>query len=86
MNIKLSPFSIQDLDESRKYYNEQKESLGDEFVTAVLETFERIKVNHNQFPVVLNKMRKANIERFPFCVFFVVELHHVYVLGIFHDS
>lgn len=51
MNIRISPFAEIDLQESIRFYNEQKEGLGDEFAIMLNNTFERIIKNPNQFPL-----------------------------------
>ncbi len=86
MKLKISAFAENDLEESIKHYNEQKDGLGVEFVEAIIETFNRIKENPNQFPKEYKQMRKARTERFPVKVFFVVKDTIAYILGIFHAS
>jgi len=86
MKLKISPFAELDLEESIVHYNEQKEGLGIEFAESVVSTFDRIKENPNQFPKEYKEMRKAETERFPFKVLFIVKDTIGYVLGIFHTS
>lgn len=86
MRLKLSPFAEKDLEESIEYYNERRDDLGNEFANSVSNTFEKIKENPNQFPVEFKEMRKAQTERFPFNIFFVVNNTIGYILGIFHSS
>ena len=86
MNIKLSPFAEQDLDESKEYYDQQKIGLGDEFISEIVEKFELIKQNPKQFPIQYKKMQKATLDRFSFGIFYIVKNLTIYVLGIFHSS
>lgn len=86
MKIKISPYALNDLDESIKYYNLQKEELGNDFAKNIDKVLKRIKNNPNQFPVTYKEMRIVRTEKFPFNVFFVVKGKTNYVLGIFHTS
>ncbi|MBT3208842.1 MAG: type II toxin-antitoxin system RelE/ParE family toxin [Bacteroidetes bacterium] len=86
MNIKISPFAEQDLERSIKWYNSEKDELGNEFAKEISHIFERIRTNSLQFPKEYRKMQKAKTKKFPFNVFFVVKEKSVYILGIFHSS
>ena len=86
MKLKLSPFSEEDLDESIKYFNSQKDGLAYKFVNEVVNTFNRILENHTQFPKLFKDLRKAKTSTFSFNIFFVCDDEYVYVLGIFHTS
>ncbi len=86
MKIKISPFADEYIDESVKYYNNQKDGLGTEFAKEVNETFKRIKENPKQFPSEYKQLQRAGTRRFPFNVFFVVKDFIGYVLGVFHTS
>ena len=86
MNIRISPFAEIDLQQSIQFYNEQKEGLGDKFAIMLNDTLERIIKNPNQFPLAYRNIKKAQLERFPFIVFFVIEQSTCYILGIFHSS
>ncbi len=86
MKLKISPFAKNDLTESIKYYNKQRENLGGNFAEIDSETFKRIKDNPYQFQKEYKEMRKAKTERFPFKIFFVVNNSNGYILGIFHSS
>jgi hypothetical protein len=86
MKIRLSQFAEDDLQISIDHYNSQKENLGFEFINEVDNTFKRIKENYKQFPIIYKNVRKANINRFPFNIFFIIESTQVFILGIFHSS
>lgn len=86
MRIRISPFAEKDLQESIEFYNKQKEGLGDDFADVIDYTIERIKENPNQFSAEYKEIKKAQIKRFPFNIFFVVEDSTCYILGVFHTS
>ncbi len=70
MRLKLSPFALTDLKDSIEYYNQQQEGLGNDFADKINAAFERIKDNPKQFPKAYKVMRKAQVERFSFNIFF----------------
>ncbi|MDF1548047.1 MAG: type II toxin-antitoxin system RelE/ParE family toxin [Bacteroidales bacterium] len=86
MKLKISPFAEEDLEESIEYYNIRKQGLGYEFARTVSDTFDRIKENPLQFPYEYKEMRKAQIDKFPFNIYFVIKNPVGYILGIFHSS
>ena len=82
----ISPKAEQDLKNSRNYYNEQKENLGNEFVADVKTTVKRIEENPLQFPKYKKEIRKANTNRFPFAILFFVKDTLVNIFAIFNFS
>lgn len=87
-NYKLfvNKFAEEDLENSTEYYNKQQQGLGNEFLLKVKEVILRIEDNPYQFPKIEKEARQANINRFPFAVFFVVEKNLINVFSIFHFS
>jgi len=86
MKIKLSPFAEQDINETKEFYNLQKDGLGDKFTNEINEIFNRIKENPNQFPKIYKQMRSAQVNHFPFGTFFIIEQSNAYILDKFHSS
>ncbi len=82
----INKFAKDDIENSVEYYNEQQQGLGNEFLLEVKSVILRIENNPYQFPKVEKKARKANVSRFPFAVFFVVEGDFISVFSIFHLS
>jgi len=52
------------------WYEDEREGLGSELLTAVQETIERIAQNPRRFPIVYRDLRQAFVPRFPYLVFF----------------
>lgn len=85
-NLKINPFAELDLEDSFEYYENQKEGLGEEFLSEVKTTLKRITENPDQFPKSSKDVRKALIDRFPFIIFFYVKEAIINVFAIFHCS
>lgn len=84
--IIINPFAELDLQVAFEWYELQKEKLGIKFIHQVDKIIERIKSNPKQFPKVYKKIRRANVNRFPFGVFFIVHANTAIVFAIFHNS
>ena len=59
--------------DSRKYYERQQPGLGDELVDEVDRVFLLISANPKLHAVVHNDIRKAVVNRFPFCIYYIAE-------------
>lgn len=82
----INKFAEKDLENSKKYYNEQSEELGTVFLLDLKATIKRIEQNPFQFPKIEKEARKANLDKFPFSVFFVVDNLLISIFSIFHTS
>lgn len=85
--IILSPEAEEELISSMEFYEQKMLGLGEDFVLEVDNTFDRIKINPEQFPKIKKKqVRKAWLKRFPFGIYFAVNDTIINILAIFHHS
>jgi len=85
--IIISPEAESELIVSKEFYENKKEGLGKEFVQEIDKTIDKIVENPEQFPKVKRKqVRKANVNRFPFGVYFAVKDTIINILSVFHFS
>ena len=68
------------------WYEEQRPGLGEEFLTAVDTTFDAIEQIPGMFRRVHGEVRRANVSRFPYAVFYGIEPREVVVLTILHTA
>ena len=73
-----------DLRQVRDYYEQQRESLGRRFVSAVVDAIDVITERPGSFPQVHADLRRAIVKRFPYGVFFRVVGDVVRVVAIIH--
>jgi plasmid stabilization system protein ParE len=73
-----------DFDEAFDWYEAQRPGLGTDFAAEVHKVFDRISANPLLHRLVLQDVRKAVIQRFPYSVFYRVEATQVLVLAVFH--
>jgi plasmid stabilization system protein ParE len=71
----------------KDFYDDRMSGLGNEFLIELEKSFDRILNNPEQFPKYKNRLvKKAQVDRFPFSVFFAVKGQVINVLAIFHQS
>jgi plasmid stabilization system protein ParE len=67
---------------ARDYYEQRLAGLGDEFVTAAEQLFERIAGMPQMYGVVSGDVRRAKLRRFPYVVYYRVLTDQVVVLAV----
>ena len=82
--IIIRPAADDDLDAARAWYEEKQRGLGNEFLANIGETLEKIRQRPDFGILVHKRMRRANVRRFPYGVFYIVETHRVVVVGVLH--
>jgi plasmid stabilization system protein ParE len=70
--------------DARDWYEQQRAGLGDEFVTAVEQLFERISSMPEMYGVVTGDVRRAKLRRFPYVVYYRVLTDQVVVIAVLH--
>ncbi len=70
--------------EAREWYDRQAAGLGRDFVSALDTTLARIAASPKHFAEIRPGIRKANLARFPYSVFFESRPGHILVVAVFH--
>lgn len=65
--------SREDVRQAARWYESRKPGLGREFITQVRETFASVMSRPLSFPQAHRQMRRVQLRRFPYGVFFVAE-------------
>ena len=86
LEIRLRPEAEQDLADAAAWYEEQRQGLGHEFLDEVLTMLSSIAKNPLMYPDVYRNTRRAVIHRFPFSVYFRVEIETIVVVAVMHGS
>ena len=68
------------------WYEEQRAGLGEEFLAAVDAAFDAIGQIPEIFRRVHGEVRRANVSRFPYAVFYRIDPKNVVVLTILHTA
>lgn len=81
----LHPEIHQELESARKWYDQMSYSLADEFLRCFVVTLDQIYRNPEMYAVVEAGLRKANLRRFPYQVFYGIGVDQVFILGLIHS-
>lgn len=75
-----------DITSGYDWYERQREGLGAEFIGEISATLNAVQAQPLRFPVVLGKLHRALVHRFPYGVFFVARNDEVIVVAAMHLS
>jgi toxin ParE1/3/4 len=84
--VVLRDEAIAEFDKAFDDYESQRPGLGVDFAGRVQQVFDRIAANPRVHSVVFADVRKAVVQRFPYCVFYRAEASRVEVIAVFHTS
>ena len=68
------------------WYEERCPGLGDQFLDALRTTIRAVQRNPSHFGIRFSDLRRANLERFPYAVWFVHRVEGVYILAVLHHK
>lgn len=75
-----------EFDDAVDWYERRRRGLGVRFARAVRSRLDLIAADPLRFPIVDLDIREANVPRFPFAIYYVVEPTVILVLSVFHTS
>ncbi len=84
--IRFSAAAKQDTREAKNWYAEQRQGLDLEFRAALDRTIDRIEAFPESYAVVYKDVRRANLHRFPYAVFYHRRESGWFVLGVVHHA
>lgn len=84
--VTIRPAADIDLAEAREWYEARRIGLGDEFLASVAQAFAALEESPAQFPMYHHPYRRVLIERFPYKVFFTINVDAVIVFRILHAA
>jgi plasmid stabilization system protein ParE len=82
--VRLLQPAEQEMVDAAAYYEVQVRGLGDDFLKKVESAIFDIANNPAQWPVVSQNIRRRLIHRFPYGLFYRIDLDEVVVLAIAH--
>lgn len=84
--LSIRPEAEQDTAEARDWYEDQRDGLGDEFLTALEEVFARIREFPEMYAAEYRGVRRAGLSRFPYVVYYRITRGSLEVLAVLHGS
>ena len=86
IRTRFSSAAEKDLLAAQEWYARQRPGLDLSFRDELDRTLAQIRAHPASFPILHEKIRRANLRRFPYGVFYVVRVDHVFILGVIHHS
>ena len=85
-NVVFTALADDDVANSINWYNEQRANLGDEFFAELIVEIKKLQNDFLQHRIVFESLRKINLKRFPFQVFYeqVDEQELIVIIAVFH--
>ncbi len=71
--------------ETFHWYERRRAGLGSEFLSLVRDTLAAVESNPEQYPVEIDDIRKAPLQRFPYIVYYVVLEGEISVIAVMHS-
>ena len=84
--IILRPAAELDIAEGLEWHERQREGLGHEFLAAIAEVFDRIRVAPELFAAEYKSVRRARLTRFTYVVYYRIRGESVEVIAVQHGS
>jgi plasmid stabilization system protein ParE len=72
--------------DSVEWYETKAKGLGLRFTDETDSTIERIKLNPDSYPSVVEDIKRIQVNKFPYSIFYKVEKNILVVLRIFHNK
>jgi plasmid stabilization system protein ParE len=81
--VVLRPSAARDLADAHAYYSPHGKA--DDFMAALDRVIAHISERPHMYPIVYAEVHRALLRRFPFSVFFVIEVDRAVVLAVHHQ-
>jgi plasmid stabilization system protein ParE len=84
--LRLRPEAEVDLQEAFRWYEGRQSGLGDEFIGEAERCFALIQDNPRLHAEIHKFVRRALLKRFPYGVFYLVDVEAVVILAVLHQA
>jgi plasmid stabilization system protein ParE len=85
MKLKLLTAAKSDVADAIAYYNSEEPGLGSQFAAEVRKTIERILQFPNAWTSLSKRVRRCQVNRFPYAVFYSLKNDIVVVIAVLHN-
>lgn len=85
MKLKLLTAAKSDVADAIAYYNSKEPGLGSEFAAEVRKAIERVLQFPNAWASVSNRVRRCQVNRFPYGVFYSLKNDVALVIAVQHN-
>jgi|SRR5690606_9783454 len=87
-NVKILPIALKDLKSAKKWYNQQRENLGEEFKIEVNKEIDYISEFPENYQIQFKEIRQALVTRFPYAIFYFIDgnQNQIVIIGVLHTK
>ena|SRR5690554_5823834 len=87
-DIKLLSTTLTDLQKAKKWYNEQRSDLGEEFREEVNKEIDYIATNPLHYQTKYKEVRVSYVTRFPYGIYYFIEedKKQIVIIGVLHSK
>ena len=75
-----------DIQSAYDWYQSKQSGLGAEFIEDFRRAYHRLRQSPELYSVRFYNVRRSNLERFPYGIFYVLKPDQIQVLGVLHAS
>lgn len=86
--VKILPIAHSDLKKAKKWYNEQRENLGQDFKMEVNKEIDYISENPKHYQLKYKKLRQSLVTKFPYAIYYFIdeERTQIVIIGVLHTK
>ncbi len=84
--VSVKPGAEEDIEHAYNWYEDQRQGLGEEFLTELVYCYKKLEQHPTAFGKVFKTYRQVALKRFPYVVVFEVSKSEVIIYAIFHTS
>jgi len=84
MTLLYHPLAEQDIEKATDYYRQIMFSLAEDFLDEFASSVERISSQPQWYRKIRGDIRKCNLKRFPYAIYFTYENHQIRILILKH--
>mgnify|MGYP000679926731 CR=1 FL=1 len=83
-NITIRKDAELDIDDAYRWYETNKDGLGDKFLENLTESFRKMKEFPKIYPTVHRNIRRAFVRKFPYGIFYLESEESTIVVAVMH--
>jgi toxin ParE1/3/4 len=84
--IIFAPFARLEFEDAAAWYKSQQPGLSDEFRIEVREMLQQVLKSPERFRLAAPTSHKATLPRFPYSIYYSIELGAINVISVFHGA
>lgn len=84
--LEIKEEALNDISVAFHFYEEKRAGLGENFISVIDATFDKITENPLRYPLKYKKKRAAIVKKYPFIIIFDLVANMITIFAVFHTS